>query len=398
MILSAKRAITGDGVTVLEDAGVLVKDGRIQKIGKTKELTAVYDNEEVTDYGDATFVPGYIDMHTHMGCYDGVWDIAQYTDNGYRKGILGLQQTQEAFEHGVTTIRDVGSPDGLLETLRIMQKFGQAKLPRIYHSNQAIAMTGGHCYKMAIVTQADGIDGLRSCIRKQIASGADWIKIMTTHRLDTPVEYSQEELNFAVEESHRLGKKVVIHAALQPGLQMAIDSRPDSIEHGTYLTIEQARQMIENNIYWCPTIASLEYLVQVLRANKDSSNPYYQSQLKDCEYYASNAAYIRSRFMELAATGIKIIAGTDFDTGYIPSAPVGMELMYWHEFGMDPVKAIQAATINGAELLGIGDRVGLLKEGYEADITVLNGNPLDDKNAYSAIAATYFGGECVFRK
>ena len=398
MILAAKRAIIGDGVTVLEDAGILIKESKICKIGKCADLSSEFPDEEVVDYGDATIVPGYIDMHTHMGCYDGMWDIAQYTDNGYRRGILGLQQTQEAFEHGVTTIRDVGCPDGLLEALRTMQKFGQAKLPRIYHSNQAIAMTGGHCYKMAIVTQADGIDGLRTCIRKQIATGADWIKIMTTHRMDTPVEYSQEELNFAVEESHRLGKKVVIHAALQPGLQMAIDAKPDSIEHGTYMTNEQAQQMIENNIYWCPTIASLEFIVKVLRANRDSSNPFYQSQLKDCEYYASNAAYIRGRFMELAATGIKIVAGTDFDTGYIPSAPVGMELMYWHEFGWDPLKAIQAATYNGAELLGIGECVGLLKEGYEADIAVLNGNPLNDKDAYSAIAATYFGGECVYKK
>ena len=396
MILTAKRAITGDGKTVLKEAGILVREGKIQKIAAAEDLKKMFPDESVTDYGDATIIPGYIDMHTHMGCYDGVWDVAQY--NGYRQGILGLQQTEESFMHGVTTIRDAGCPDRLLETLRIMQTYGYVTLPRIFHCNQAIAMTGGHCYRMSIVTEADGIDGLRTEIRRQIRAGADWIKIMTTHRMENPVEYSQEELNFAVQETHRLGKKCFIHAALQPGLQMAIDACPDSIEHGTYMTLQQAQQMIDKGIYWCPTLASLEYIVPQLMAHEDDGNAYYQIQIKDREYYANNAKYIRGRFLELANTGIKIVAGTDFDTGYIPSAPVGMELRYMHEFGWDPCKIIQAGTYNGAELLGISDTVGLLKEGYEADIAILGGDPLTDKDAYERILATYFGGKCVYTK
>lgn len=398
MVLAAKKIVVGDGKTVLDNAGIVIRSGKILKIAPIDDIRREYPGETVTDYGEKTIIPGYIDMHTHMGCYDGMWDVTQYGANGYRKGILGLEQTKEAFQHGVTTIRDAGCPDMLLETLRTMQSYGYEKLPRIYHSNQAIAMTGGHCYRMAIVTQADGIDGLRTMIRKQIAAGADWIKIMTTHRMETPVEYSQEELNFAVEETHRLGKKCFIHAALQPGLQMAIDAKPDTIEHGTYMTMEQAQQMIENNIAWCPTIASLEYIVPQLMAHEDDSNAYYQIQIKDREYYARNAQYIRGRFLELANTGIKIIAGTDFDTGYIPSAPVGMELRFWHEFGWDPLKIIQAGTHNGAEVLGIGDTVGLVKEGYQADLVVLDGDPMTDMDAYERIEATYFGGEKVYEK
>ena len=398
MILAAKKVIVGDGREVLNDVGILIQKGKIQEIAQIGSIRQAHPDETVVDYGGKTIVPGYIDMHTHMGCYDGMWDIAQYSSNGYRRGILGLEQTAESFQHGVTTIRDAGCPDMLLETLRTMQTYGYETLPRIYHSNQAIAMTGGHCYRMAIVTQADGIDGLRTMIRKQIAAGADWIKIMTTHRMENPVEYSQEELNFAVDETHRLGKKCFIHAALQPGLQMAIDACPDSIEHGTYMTLEQAQQMIDKNIAWCPTIASLEFIVPQLMAHEDDSNAYYQIQIKDREYYARNAQYIRGRFLELANTGIKIIAGTDFDTGYIPSAPVGMEMRYWHEFGWDPLKIIQAATHNGAEVLGIGDSVGLVKEGYQADLTVLDGDPTADMGAYEKIAATYFGGEKVYEK
>lgn len=372
----------------------MVKNGRIEEIPAIEELKHRLPSEQVTDYGNATLIPGYIDMHTHMGCYDGVWDLAQY--NEYRKGILGYQQTAEAFVHGVTTIRDAGCPDMILATLKIMQTFGQAKLPRIFHCNQAIAMAGGHCWRMGIVTEADGIEGLRTMIRKTIRTGADWIKIMTTHRMNTPLGYSQEELDFAVAETHRLGKKCFIHAALHPGLQMAIDAGPNSIEHGTRMTLEQAKQMIDKNICWCPTIASLEYIIPQLMDHGDDGNAFYQVQINDRNFYANNAKHIREHFLELDETGIKIIAGTDFDTDYIPSAPVGMELRYMHEFGWDPLKIIQAGTYNGAKLLGIGDEVGLLKNGYIADITVLGGDPESDKNAYEKIEATYYAGELVY--
>lgn len=396
MILTAKKVIVGDGKEILNDVGIVIQEGKIQEIAQIDSVRRAHPDETVVDYGERTIVPGYIDMHTHMGCYDGMWDLAQY--NEFRKGILGYQQTAEAFTHGVTTIRDAGCPDKLLQTLKTMQTFGYAKLPRIFHCNQAIAMTGGHCWRMGIVTEADGIEGLRTMIRKTIRhDGADWIKLMTTHRYDTPIEYTQEELNFAVEETHRLGKKCFIHASIQPGLQMAIDSCPDSIEHGTFLTVDQAKQMRDKNIYWCPTIASLEYIVPQLMAKEDDGNAYYQIQINDRNYYAGNAAVIREHFLELAETGIKIIAGTDFDTGYSPSAPVGMELRYMHEFGWDPLKIIQSASQNGAELLGIGDKVGLLKEGYIADITILGGDPETDKTAYEKIEATYYGGELVYK-
>lgn len=397
MILKAGTIITGDGKTALKEHGVYVKDGKIGKVAPISQLLAQLPAEKVMDYQEGAIIPGYIDMHTHMGCYDGVWDIAQYA-NGYRIGILGLQQTEESFQHGVTTIRDAGCPDMLMETLRTMGKYGYAALPRIFHCNQAIAMTGGHCYRMSIVTEADGIDGLRTEIRRQIRSGADWIKIMTTHRAETPVEYSQEELDFAVSESHRLGKKAFIHAALHPGLQMAIDARPDSIEHGTYMTLEQAAQMRDNGIYWTPTLASLEFIVPQLMEREDDSNAYYQIQIKDREYYARNAKHIREHFLELANTGVQIVAGTDFDTGYIPSAPVGMELRFMHDFGWDPLRIIQAGTKNAADLLGIGHEVGLIQEGYVADIVVLGGDPQKDRAAYENIQATYFGGKRVYSK
>lgn len=394
MIIAAQRIIAGDGESVHANNALHIKDGIIDCIGPPQELRERYPADTFEDYGDATLTPGYIDCHTHLGCYDGVWDLAQY--NEYRKGIFGLTRARECFKYGVTTVRDAGSPDNLMETLRRIEASGFEVLPRIFHSNQAIAMTGGHCWAMSIVTEADGIEGLRSVIRRQIRGGADWIKIMTTHRDGTEVEYSQEELNFAVGETHRLGKKCLVHAALQPGLQMAIDARPDCIEHGTFLTVKQAEQMRDNNIYWDPTICSLEYIVPVLRESADSSNPYGAAQLRDCDYYERNARVISKNFAELIATGVKIVAGTDFDTGYCPPSPVGMELRYMAQYGMPPLKAAQTSR-NAAEMLGLKN-IGLLAEGYTADIAVLKGDPLKDIGAFEDILATYLGGELVYSK
>ena len=395
MIVAAKRCITGDGRTLLSDQGVLVEKGLIKACAPLHELKKKYPREKVEDFGDATLMPAFIDTHTHIGIYDGCWDAAQY--NGYRMGILAYQQAQEVFRYGVTTLRDAACKDGLLEALCTLRKYGMATLPRIFHCNQAIVITGGHCWKLSPSVEADGIDGLRTMIRRQIRAGADWIKIMTTHRDGQPNEFTQEELDFAVQETHRLGKKVFIHAALQPGLQMAINAGPDSIEHGTYLTVEQAEQMRDKGIYWVPTIASLEYLVPLLSSPTDS-NPYFQTQIDDCAYYSRNAAHVARNFKMLLDTGVKVAVGTDFDTGYIPSAPVGKEIQYMIKYGMEPIKAIQAATNTAAELLGVDDTLGLLKEGYSADLTILKGDPLGDMALFECVLATYMEGECVYRQ
>jgi len=395
MLITSKKIITGDGKTVLTGNGIYIKDGIIKKISTLADLKKLYPDEQVIDYGDAAILPGFIDTHTHIGAYDGMWDFTDY--NEYRIGILGMQRTVECFQYGTTTIRDVGSPDKLMESLRTIADKGFAVFPRIFHSNQAISMTGGHCWRMSCVTEADGIEGLRFCIRDQIKKGADWIKVMTTHRIDLP-EYSQEELDYASQESHRLGKKLAVHAALPIGLEMALKCKPDSIEHGTYLTVDQAKFMRDENIYWVPTVATLEYLVPSLMKSDTDSNAYYQIQIKDREYYARIVSVTRDNFLKLAETGVKIAAGTDFDTGYIPSAPVGMELKKMIDLGWDPLLAIQAGTFNGAELLGVSDTIGLIREGYTADIVVVNGDPQIDGSILEDVVVTYFGGKLVYTK
>lgn len=396
MILAAQRIITGDGVTVLENQALVVQNQRIQAIGKLEELKKDFPGQEVRDYGAATIIPGMMDMHSHVGLYDGCPDANEY--DGYRMGILAKMQLEECFRWGVTTIRDAGCPDGLLESMRRAANKGHLTVPRIFHCNQAIAMTGGHCWSLNIVTEADGIEGCIKAVRQQIKAGADWIKIMTGHRTETP-EYTQEELNVMVEEAHRFGRKVEVHAALNTALPMAIACGCDSIEHGSLLTPELARQMREKNIYWCPTMSFLDYWTPLVTVNHRMYNEYAQGSQDTYPYFKGVDGYVHDHFVEVVnASQVKIITGTDCDNGYGRNGSASLEVADLIKCGWDPLLAIQAGTYNCAEILDIHHEVGLVKEGYLADLAVLNGNPLADGSVLTDIVETFSNGQSVYKK
>lgn len=396
MILTAQRIITGDGKTMLNYGALLVKGQRIEQVGSLEALVKQFPAEKMRDYGNATIVPGMMDMHSHIGLYDACEDAHEY--NGYRLGILAQKQLEECFKWGCTTIRDAGCPDGLLESMRRAANNGFITVPRIFHANMAIAMTGGHCWDLNIVTEADGIDSCIKKLREQIRAGADWIKIMTGHRTNTP-EYSQEELNAMVNEAHRFGRKVEIHAALHPALEMAIESGCDSIEHGTYLTVELAAKMKEKNIYWTPTMSFLDYWTEVFGAGTKMHNEYTQLSQKTYPYFRKGTAHVREHFAKVAkASAVKVITGTDCDNGYHQNGSASLEVAALINCDFEPLAAIQVGTYNCAEILGIANEVGLLREGYIADIAVVNGDPTKDGSAMGDIIETFFGGKTVYRK
>jgi len=211
MIYSGKHLVTGDGKTYIQDAAMCVDaEGLILEVGKTEDLQAKYPDEPVKDYGDATLLPGLFDMHVHFGYYYSQPDQQEFDD--YMLAYYALQQAKLALSLGITTIRDLSSPHNLLKKLRIAGEKGYVTVPRIIHTDTGICMTGGHGHDDGIV-EVDGEWAIRKEIRKQLRDGADWIKILTSGRQSIP-EYTQEELNAAVDETHRVGRKCAVHAGL----------------------------------------------------------------------------------------------------------------------------------------------------------------------------------------
>lgn len=308
MIISTKYLITGDGKTVLTDKAVYIgEDGKIGKIAPKEELLKEFPQEEVKEYGDATLLPGLMDMHAHLA-----YGYSQPDSFNYGSQLImlyALQHAQSAFERGITTVRDMSSAHGVCKNLKLAEKKGFVVIPRIVHTDTGICMTGGHAWEE--VEEADGPWAIRKEIRKQVRDGAEWVKILTTNRESYP-ELTQEELDAAVDECHRRGIKCGVHAGTNPGIQMCIDAGFDTIEHGTFMTLDHAKQMAEKGIAWTPTIMAYTYLYKLCKENIEKngdapvSDPVMQKEMANYEFFEPAYKAYRDHFKEFYDTGVTV--------------------------------------------------------------------------------------------
>ena len=398
MIICAKYLMTGDGETVLEGQAVLTGgDGKIKKIAPKEELVQDFPEEEVKDYGEATLLPGLCDMHVHLAYWYSQPDSFNYNEQMIT--LYALQHAQAAFERGITSVRDMSSYHGVCRSLKLAQEKGFITIPRITHTDTGMCMTGGHACDE--VPEVDGPWEVRKEIRKQVRDGAEWVKVLTTHRSHIP-ELTQEELNAAVDECHRRGIKCGVHAGTNPGIQMCIDAGFDTIEHATFMTLDHAKQMAEKGIAWTPTIMAYTLLYDICKENleknagKPVNDPVMQKEMKDYQYFEPAYKAYRDHFKEFYDTGVTVIAGTDMVMYQSPLLPLPRELQYMVEYGITPVQAIQTATSNPAKVLGVENERGLVKEGLDADLLVVGGDLSKDITCLNDVKLVTLGGERVF--
>ena len=387
MILCAEYCITGDGKTVLKgQAALLDEEGKIRELGPREEILSRFPEEPVKDMGEATMLPGLCDMHVHLGYWFSQPDGFNY--NEYLKAAFAIQHAQAAFEKGITSVRDMTSERKLCATLKLAEEKGFLVLPRITHVDNGICMTGGHGHG-----EVDGPWEIRKEIRRQIRDGAEWVKVLTTHRTHTP-EFTQEELNTAVEECHRRGVKCGVHAGTQPGIQMSIDAGFDTIEHGTFMSTEQAFAMREKGIAWIPTILPYAELYEAARSAPPSS-----AQAENLRFYQETMEVYHTKFLSLAETGILIGAGTDLIISNGESDPfVARELEYMVECGFNCLQAIQAGTSNGARILGLEDVTGQIVPGLMADLLIVDGDPTTRIGDLRHVRQVLLAGQTVYQK
>ena len=388
----------GDGETVLEGQAVLTGgDGKIKKIAPKEELVQDFPEEEVKDYGEATLLPGLCDMHVHLAYWYSQPDSFNYNEQMIT--LYALQHAQAAFERGITSVRDMSSYHGVCRSLKLAQEKGFITIPRITHTDTGMCMTGGHACDE--VPEVDGPWEVRKEIRKQVRDGAEWVKILTTHRSHIP-EFTQEELNAAVDECHRRGIKCGVHAGTNPGIQMCIDAGFDTIEHATFMTVDHAKQMAEKGIAWTPTIMAYTLLYDICKENleknagKPVNDPVMQKEMKDYQYFEPAYKAYRDHFKEFYDTGVTVIAGTDMVMYQSPLLPLPRELQYMVEYGITPTQAIQTATSNPAKVLGVENERGLVKEGLDADLLVVGGDLSKDITCLNGVKLVTLGGKRVF--
>ncbi|MFG6623308.1 amidohydrolase family protein [Weissella confusa] len=334
-------------------------------------VETVREADQIVDVQGKYLVPGLINAHTH---------IVMAADGRERAGqdvtldtLVALQNLQDAIVSGVTTIRDAGSTDNI--DLKLATKIRQQRLqlPDIIGSGAALTMTGGHGSKIGM--EVDGVDEVRKAARWNLKHGAQTIKLMATGGVSldgeqpTDEQLSVEELTAAVLEAHHKGKPAMAHAQGTQGIKNAILAGVDSVEHAVYLDDETIQMLLDTNTAIVPTMAAPWQMLQ----HKDDIPAYMYD--KASALWEAHQQSIR----DAAAAGVNVVMGTDAGTSYndFKSGP-GVEIRLLASMGMTPEQVLLASTVRGAELLGIAERVGELVPGKDADMLILDRDPLQD--------------------
>jgi imidazolonepropionase-like amidohydrolase len=219
------------------------------------------------------------------------------------------------------------------------------------------------------VQVVDGVEGARLAVREQVMHGADWIKYYSDHGyfygpdgvLHSHVNFTAEEARAIVAETHRIGHRVAAHAIGSDGIAAALDAGVDTIEHGDGLTDELMDRLVQQKVFWVPTITVGAYVAQGRSGN-----------------WPKMVETERAAFAKALRKGVRIAFGTDAGGFAWTEINQAREFRYYVEYGMTPIEAIRTATTTAADLLGWGDRIGSIEPGKFADIVAVAGDPLGD--------------------
>jgi imidazolonepropionase-like amidohydrolase len=378
--IRAGRLIDGKSDQPIANALILVENGKIVSVtpGGTPPAGA-----QVIDLSQATVLPGFMDMHTHI-LLQGDVTAADYDEQLLKqsipyRAILAARNAHIALDHGFTTIRDLETEGAMYADVDVKMAIQRGEVPgaRIFASTRAMAPTGmypllGYSWELSLphgVQVVDGVENARLAVRDQIAHGADWIKYYSDRGyyftpdgvLHSHVNFTDDEARAIVQEAHRIGHKVAAHSIGSDGIAASLRAGVDSVEHGDGFTPELLDQAIKQGAYWCPTITVGAYVAPGRGGNWQ---PMVEAEKK--------------AFQEGLRKGVKVVFGTD--VGGFPWTELNQarEFKYYVDYGMTPMQAIRTATLTAAEMLGWGDRLGTIEAGKIADIVAVAGDPLKD--------------------
>ncbi len=384
----------------LDHQTILIEGDRIKEIGVESEIQPrVSANARIIDLSQRTVLPGLIDAHTHITGDPGHTGYRGLSISVPRQALTGARNARLTLEAGFTTIRNVGASGYSDIALRDAIDAGDVTGPRIRASGPALGITGGHCDNNLLAPEfhvfsegvANGVPQVMAKVRENIKYGADLIKICATggvlSRGDSPdlEQFSPEEMRAIVAEAHRLGRKVAAHAHGAQGIKDAVLAGVDSIEHASFVNEEDIQLMKERGTYLVPTL----YLADWFMEN--------YLKLGLTEDVVAKAKFVmpaaRQNVARAFSEGVKVAFGTD--AAVYPHGLNAHEFAVMVKLGMTPLAAIQAATINAADLLGWSDRVGTLEPGHFADLIAVDGDPLKDVRVLENVRFVMKGGEVV---
>ncbi|MGO8759484.1 MAG: amidohydrolase family protein [Terracidiphilus sp.] len=401
IVLHAARLLQVDTGNILQPGEVLVEGERIQAVGTSVDRP---QGAKVIDLGDTTLLPGLIDAHVHLFLHPGAEDLQTVVESVPWRTILAEQAAKADLMAGFTAERDMGTEGAGSADTAVRNAINQGLIlgPRLRISGNAIDILGGHedanhfnpaQHVLSNADYANTAGEIVAVMRAQHKEGSDFAKIYETGPdrmildektggvLHTPYQYTESQLAAAVEEAHRLGTTVGVHAMGEPGTLYAAQAGVASIDHATQLSDETMRLMREKGIFAVPTFAIFEY---------------FASHATSQDHAAREAAlldYKIAEFKKQIAAGVPFAVGSD--VGPFPHGTQAREMTLMVRYGMKPLVVLQADMINGARLLGWQGQIGELKPGYFADVVAVPGNPLEDISVVEHVRFVMINGVIV---
>jgi len=398
IVLHAARLLDVRTGRIVKPAEILIQDERIIELGSSVKHPA---GAEVIDLGDRTLLPGLIDAHIHLFLHPGAEDLQTVQESVPQRTITATLAARDDLMAGFTAERDMGTEGAGSADTAVRNAINEGRIPgpRLRISGNAINILGGHedalgynpeQHVLPNANYANSADELIAVMRQQFKEGADFIKIYETGadsvqdgKIATPYQYTEAQLEAAVKEAARLGRRVAVHATGEPGTLFAAQAGVASIDHADQLSDATMRLMKEKQIFAVPTFTIFEYFADHAATPQQGAREHQMLDVKAQE------------FKKQIAAGVPMALGSD--VGPFPHGTQAREFVLMVKYGMSPLAVLQADLLNGAKLLGWDGQIGALEPGYLADIIAAPGDPLQDIEVLQKVAFVMKGG-VIYKK
>ena len=403
-LVHAGRLLDVELGDLLDDRVIVLEGARIVDV---VSQGPVESDARVIDLRDRTVLPGLIDCHAHL-----IGDLD--TGQGYaslvmrtaaQEAMSGVRNARDTLEAGVTSVRDVGTFRAFVDcALRDAIDAGDVVGPRMLCAGAYVTVSGGGGDVTGLAPDVDAVvpvdlrfgvsnsvDEVRRTVRRILAGGADFIKVIATGAVltegTTPgaAEFSEDEIRAAVDEAALIGTHVAAHAHGAEGIKRAVRAGVRSIEHGSLMDDQAIELMASRGTYLVADVYDGDWIAEegarsgwsaaVMRKNEETTDAQ------------------REAFTKAVKAGVKIAYGTD--SGVYPHRFVARQFAYMVRLGQTPAEAIRSATSVAAELMGWQDRVGSIVPGKLADLIAVEGDPLDDVSVLEDVRFVMKGGRVV---
>ncbi len=379
----------------LTDQNIYVENDKIVRV--EPGVSGPAQGWTFVDLAHASVLPGLIDCHVHLTLRPSSFGIELLGLSEARQTLIGAANAQRTLLAGFTTVRNVGAWGFTDVALRDAINDGDIPGPRVLASGMPLSITGGHFDNTflpweahaSFASVADGVDAVRQKVREEIKYGADLIKFMASGGVltkgDDPQasEFSLEEMKMIVSEAHRLGRRVAVHAHGAQAILWATEAGANSIEHGSFVDEKGITLMKERGTYLVPTLYAGDFLLENMKA------------LHLPDYLVAKAQEVlpaaKRNVSRAMQSGVKVAFGTD--AGVYPHGLNAREFTSMVKAGLSPLAAIQAATVNAADLIGWSSLVGDVQSGKFADLIAVDGDPVTDVRSLEIVRFVMKGGK-----